>query len=51
MISALKRLAADNLSNLYPHPLYVWFHYSHPPIVERAAGLEEASAALGGADV
>jgi STE24 endopeptidase len=57
MIGALKRLAADNLSNLHPHPLYVWFHYSHPPVVERvaalekaAAGLREDRAALGGAD-
>jgi len=39
MVGAMKRLAADNLSNLNPHPLYVWFHYSHPPVVERVAGL------------
>ncbi len=42
MMHALKRLAADNLSNLNPHPLYVWFHYSHPPIIERVAALAEA---------
>lgn len=47
MISALKRLAADNLSNLVPHPLYVRFHYSHPPIVERVARLEDAQHFLG----
>jgi STE24 endopeptidase len=35
MISALKRLAADNLANLSPHPLYAWFYYSHPPLLER----------------
>ena len=35
MGSALKRLAADNLANLSPHPLYAWFYYSHPPLVER----------------
>ena len=35
MRSALKRLAADNLANLSPHPLYAWFYYSHPPLVER----------------
>ena len=35
MCSALKRLAADNLANLSPHPLYSWFYYSHPPLVER----------------
>lgn len=35
MQHALKRLAADNLSNLTPHPLYAWVYYSHPPLVER----------------
>lgn len=47
MLEALKRLAADNLSNLNPHPAYVWFHYSHPPIVERVAELEEAGNRFG----
>jgi STE24 endopeptidase len=40
MRSALKRLAADNLSNLSPHPLYAWFYYSHPPLVERIERLK-----------
>ncbi len=40
MISALKRLAKDNLANLHPHPLYVWFYYSHPPLLERIANLQ-----------
>lgn len=35
MRNALKRLAADNLTNLTPHPLYAWFYYSHPPLAER----------------
>jgi STE24 endopeptidase len=35
MRNALKRLASDNLANLIPHPLYAWFYYSHPPLVER----------------
>lgn len=35
MISALSKLSRDNLSNLNPHPLYVAFHYSHPPVAER----------------
>jgi len=39
MRSALKRLAADNLANLNPHPLYAWFYYSHPPLIERIARL------------
>ncbi|MBN2569144.1 MAG: M48 family metalloprotease, partial [Deltaproteobacteria bacterium] len=36
---ALRRLAKDNLANLYPHPLYAWFHYSHPHLTERIARL------------
>jgi STE24 endopeptidase len=35
MRNALKRLASDNLANLIPHPLYAWFYYSHPPLVDR----------------
>ncbi len=37
MINALVKLSKDNLSNLYPHPLYALFHYSHPPVLERIA--------------
>jgi STE24 endopeptidase len=40
MINALKRLAKDNLANLHPHPLYVWFYYSHPPLLERIKNLQ-----------
>jgi STE24 endopeptidase len=40
MIGALTRLAKDNLANLHPHPLYVWFYYSHPPLLERIANLQ-----------
>jgi STE24 endopeptidase len=40
LISALKKMALDNLSNLCPHPLYVRFNYSHPPITERIKNLE-----------
>jgi STE24 endopeptidase len=32
---ALKKMAKDNLTNLYPHPFYVALYYSHPPILER----------------
>jgi len=35
MITALKKLSVDNLSNLTPHPLKVFLTYSHPPILER----------------
>ena len=37
--SALKRLSVDSLSNLYPHPYYVFFHYSHPPLLQRLQAL------------
>lgn len=33
--SALKKLSASNLSNLLPHRLYVFFNYSHPPLLQR----------------
>jgi STE24 endopeptidase len=39
---ALKRLSVDSLSNLYPHPLYVFFHYSHPPLLQRLKALERS---------
>ncbi len=38
--SALKKLSVDNLSNLRPHPAYVFFYYSHPPLLERLKNLE-----------
>jgi len=42
---ALKRMARDNLSNLQPHPLFVWFNYSHPPLNERLGRLQEIRSA------
>ncbi len=39
LAQALKKLSVDNLSNLYPHPLYVFFHYSHPPLLARLRAL------------
>jgi STE24 endopeptidase len=41
LVKAFKRMAADNLTNLNPHPFYVWFHYSHPPLVERINRLKK----------
>ena len=43
LVTAFKRTASDNLTNLEPHPLYVRFNYSHPPLVERVAYLERIS--------
>jgi STE24 endopeptidase len=37
---ALKRLSVKNLSNMMPHPAYVFFHYSHPPLLQRLEKLE-----------
>ena len=37
--TALKKLSVHNLSNLRPHPAYVFFHYSHPPLLERLRAL------------
>ena len=37
---ALKKLSVDNLSNLLPHSLYVFFNYSHPPLVQRLKAIE-----------
>lgn len=41
MVSAFVKLSKENLSNLFPHPLYVMFYYSHPPIIERIRYAEE----------
>lgn len=35
LATALKKLSTDNLSNLTPHPAYVFFYYSHPPLLAR----------------
>ena len=41
MISALKKLSVKNLSNLRPHPVYVFFHYSHPTLLQRLKALKK----------
>lgn len=41
MVSALKQLSKDNLSNLTPHPAYVFLNYSHPPVIQRIEALRE----------
>lgn len=38
---ALKKLSVNTLSNLRPHPLYVFFHYSHPPLLDRLKALDK----------
>ncbi len=39
LIGALKKLSVSNLSNLTPHPFYVWLEYSHPPVLKRIEAL------------
>ena len=40
LIFALKKLSKSNLSNLTPHPLYVFFNYTHPPVLQRIRKLK-----------
>jgi STE24 endopeptidase len=39
MVDALKKLSVHNLSNLTPHPFYVFLNYSHPPVLKRIQSL------------
>lgn len=41
LIEGLKKLSIKHLSNLTPHPAYVFFHYSHPPILKRIKALQK----------
>jgi STE24 endopeptidase len=45
MASALKKLAATNLSNLTPHPFYVFLTYSHPPLAQRLKAIQQSERA------
>ncbi len=40
MTDALKKLAVHNLSNLFPHPFYVFLNYSHPPVLKRVEAIQ-----------
>jgi len=44
MIDALKKLSANNLTNLVPHPFYVFLNYSHPPMLERIDAISKIKA-------
>ncbi len=41
LITSLKKLSATSLSNLTPHPLYVFFYYSHPTLYQRIMNINE----------
>ena len=40
LISGLKKLSKNSLSNLTPHPAYVFMHYSHPTLLQRITNLK-----------
>ena len=41
LILSLKKMSIHNLSNLQPHPLYVFLNYSHPPLLNRIKAIED----------
>lgn len=41
LITSLKKLSKNSLSNLTPHPAYVFMHYSHPTLLERIKNLKQ----------
>ena len=41
LISSLKKLSKNSLSNLTPHYLYVFFHFSHPTLLNRIKNLKK----------
>jgi STE24 endopeptidase len=41
LVEALKKLSVKNLSNLTPHPVYVFVNYSHPPLLQRIRNLKQ----------
>jgi STE24 endopeptidase len=46
MIDALKKLSVHNLSNLLPHPVYVFLNYSHPPVLQRIEAIRQIGKTL-----
>jgi STE24 endopeptidase len=47
LVNALLKLANENKSFPLSHPLYIFFHFSHPPLVERLKELGYNGAGIG----
>jgi len=47
LVSGLKRTSVDALSNLRPHPLNVFVHYSHPPVLQRIEAIRRVNERIG----
>ena len=47
LANALKKLVTENKSFPLSHPLYIFFHYTHPPVLER---LKELGVDIGDVD-
>ena len=43
LVSGLKKLCSNTLSNLTPHPLVVWYTYSHPTLLQRILAIKKES--------
>ena len=41
LVDALKKLSADNISNLTPHPFHVFLNYSHPTLLQRIQAIQQ----------
>ena len=46
LADGLKRLAADSLANLRPHPLHSFLNDTHPPLLQRVKAIERHGASL-----
>jgi STE24 endopeptidase len=46
LISGLKKLTKENLSNLTPHPFHVFLEYTHPPMLQRVRAIQEYDSSL-----
>lgn len=42
LIEGLKKMSSDHLSNLTPHPAFVFVNYSHPPLLQRVLAMKAA---------